>query len=54
MIQFYLSLSDVENTGDKLSRILDDVGKWVIYKQLKLNEDKTMLDSGEEQGSQDS
>ncbi len=39
--QFYMSLSDVENTEDKLSRIMDDVGKWMNSKQLKLNEDKT-------------
>ena len=39
--QFYLSLSDIDNTEEKLSRIMIDVGKWMLSRQLKLNEDKT-------------
>ncbi len=31
--QFYLSLSDVENTEDKLSGILDNVGKWMTSRE---------------------
>ena len=39
--QFYMSLSDVDSTEDKLSRIMVDVGKWMESKHLKLNDDKT-------------
>ena len=34
-------LSDIENTEDKLSRIMVDVSNWMESKQLKLNEDKS-------------
>ena len=39
--QFYLSLGDVQNTEERLSAIMVDIGRWMNYKQLKLNESKT-------------
>lgn len=39
--QFYLSLSDIENAEEKISRLISDIGKWMTSKQLKLNENKT-------------
>lgn len=38
--QFYLLLSDVENTEDNLSKVMDN-GKWMNSKELRLNKVKT-------------
>lgn len=39
--QFYLSLSNVQNTEAKISAVMLDIGRWMKCKQLKLNNDKT-------------
>ena len=39
--QFYLSLSDVVDVEEKIGRLMNDIGRWMESKQLKLNEQKT-------------
>ena len=34
-------MSDIENTTAKLNRVLQSVKKWMDFKHLKLNENKT-------------
>ena len=39
--QFYMALDDTDNVEGKIKLILDDVGKQMESKHLKLNQDKT-------------
>ena len=39
--QFYLAVSDVDATSERLSLILENIKNWMKYKQLKLNVSKT-------------
>ena len=39
--QFYMALDNIDNVERKIKLIMDDVGKWMKSKQLKLNQDKT-------------
>ncbi len=39
--QFYMAVNNIDNTEGKIKLIMDDVGKWMEAKQLKLNQDKT-------------
>ncbi len=39
--QFYMAVDNIDNTEGKIKLIMDDVGKWMESKQLKLNQDKT-------------
>ncbi len=39
--QFYMALDNIDNTEGKIKLIIDDIGKWMGSKQLKLNQDKT-------------
>ncbi len=39
--QIYMALDTIDNTEGKINLIMDDVGKWMQSKQLKLNQDKT-------------
>ncbi len=39
--QFYMTVDNIDNTEGKIKLIMDDVGKWMESKQLKLNQDKT-------------
>ncbi len=38
---FYMAVDNIDNTEGKIKLIMDDVGKWMESKQLKLNQDKT-------------
>ncbi len=37
--QFYMALDNIDNTEGKIKLIMDDIGKWMESKQLKLNQD---------------
>ena len=39
--QFYMTLNNVDQVKGKIELIMDEVGKWMESKQLKLNQDKT-------------
>ncbi len=39
--QIYMAVDNIDNTEGKIKLIIDDVGKWMESKQLKLNQDKT-------------
>ncbi len=39
--QFYVAVDNIDNTEGKIKLIMDDVGKWMESKQLKLNQAKT-------------
>ncbi len=39
--QFYMALNNLDNAERKMKLIMDDVGKWMESKQLKLDQDKT-------------
>ncbi len=34
--QFYMAVDNIDNTEGKIKLIMDDVGKWMESKQLKL------------------
>ncbi len=50
--QFYMAVDNIDNTERKTKLIMDDGGKWMESKQLKLNQIKTIFDSGKKQGHQ--
>ncbi len=51
--QFYMALDNIDNIEGKIKLIMDDVGKWMESKQLKLSQDKTeCLIVGKKQGHQ--
>ncbi len=39
--QFHMALDNIDNTEGKIKLIMDDIGKWMESKQLKLNQEKT-------------
>ena len=39
--QFYMTISDINHSSEQISDIMTDIKKWMNYKKLKLNEDKT-------------
>ncbi len=39
--QLYMAVDNIDNTEGKTKLIMDDAGKWMEPKQLKLNQDKT-------------
>ncbi len=39
--QFYMALNNLDNAEEEIKLIMDDVGKWMESKQLKLNQNKT-------------
>ena len=39
--QFYMTLNNVDQAKEKIEVIMNEVGKWMESKQLKLNQDKT-------------
>ncbi len=39
--QLYVAVDNIDNTEGKIKLLMDDVGKWMESKQLKLNQDKT-------------
>ena len=46
-----MALDNIDNAEGKIKLILDDVGKWMESKQLKLNQDKMeCLIVGKKQG----
>ncbi len=38
--RFYMAVNNIDNTEGKIKLIMDNVGKWMESKQLKLNQDK--------------
>ncbi len=38
--QFYMAVDNIDNTEEQIKLIMDDVGKWMESKKLKLNQDK--------------
>ncbi len=43
--QFYMAVDNIDNTEGKIKLTMDDIGKWMESKQLKLNQDTPTWDS---------